>query len=145
MPPGIWRAHEPCPRDDGTHDPELPELLIRGGAILPLGPVMQFVDEHPTDPLTLVVCPNQNFEASGRLYEDAGDGHAHADGHFRLSTYRARREADFLIVERADVQGRLHEHERHKHDRAVEVIVLLDDGQVRTGHGRDGQAISIRL
>ncbi len=145
MPPGVWRRYEPCPRDDGSSDPELPELFIRAGAIVPLGPVVQSIDDCPTDPLTLVVSPDHTFAATGRLYEDAGDGMAYQDGHFRLCTYRARREADHLIVERTDVQGRLHEHERYKHDRAIEIVVLLDGDQVRTGAGRDGDRIAIRL
>ena len=28
-------------------------LYVRGGAIIPHGPVMQYVDERPMDPLTL--------------------------------------------------------------------------------------------
>jgi hypothetical protein len=79
------------------------------------------------------------------LYEDAGDGPEYRHGFFRLSAYRARREADVLIVERTDVQGRLHEHERHHHERDLEVVVLLDHGQIRTTRGRDGHAISVRL
>jgi alpha-glucosidase len=142
LPRGIWREFEPCPRDDGSRDPDLPELRVRGGAILPLGPVTQFVDEVPLSPLALVVCPDADFAAAGTLYEDAGEGLGYRDGHFRLSTYRARREADHLIVERADVQGRYHE--RHHHDRDVEVVVLLD-GAMRTGRGVDGDRISIRL
>src|SRR6185295_14937015 len=102
VPRGLWRAFEPSPLADGSTDTELPELLVRAGAIIPLGPVMQFVDEAPLDPLTLIVCPDAEFAATGRLYEDAGDGFAFRDGHFRLSTYRARREADHLIVERTD-------------------------------------------
>ena len=145
LPRGIWREYEPCPLAGGTSDADLPRLLFRGGGIVPLGPVMQFVGERPTDPLTLAVCPDQDFAAAGKLYEDAGEGKEYHDGHFRLSTYRARREADLLIVERTDVQGRLHEHEKHTHDREVEIVVLLDGGVMRTARGREGHAISVKL
>jgi hypothetical protein len=38
-------------------------LYLREGAVIPMGPVTQWVGERPCDPLTLVVAP---FEADGR-------------------------------------------------------------------------------
>ena len=38
-------------------------LYLREGAVIPMGPVSQWVGERPCDPLTLVVAP---FAADGR-------------------------------------------------------------------------------
>jgi alpha-glucosidase len=148
MPPGTWRAWDPCPRSDGHTDPDLPELLFRGGSIVPLGPAVEFADEKPLDPLTLVVTPDADLNASGVLYEDAGEGLEYHDGIFRLSTYRAQREDGHLVVTRADVRGRLHEHadkhHRHAHQRGLEVVVLLPDG-TRVARRMDGEAVRVRV
>jgi alpha-glucosidase (family GH31 glycosyl hydrolase) len=45
-------------------------LLARAGAILPLGPVKQFVDEQVDEPLAIHVFPGAN--GAFTLYEDDG-------------------------------------------------------------------------
>jgi alpha-glucosidase (family GH31 glycosyl hydrolase) len=45
-------------------------LYVRAGAILPLGPVKQFVDEPVNAPLTVQVYPGA--DGTFRLYEDDG-------------------------------------------------------------------------
>jgi alpha-glucosidase len=74
-----------------SEDPDLPGLYVRRGAIIPTGPVMQFVDEKPLDQLTLIVCLDAKGEASGTLYEDAGDGYGYQHGEYRLTTFKATR------------------------------------------------------
>jgi alpha-D-xyloside xylohydrolase len=53
-------------------------LLVRAGAILPLGPVLQYATERPADPIELRVYPG----ADGRftLYEDENDGYGYEKG-----------------------------------------------------------------
>jgi alpha-glucosidase len=147
IPRGVWREFDPYARPDGASDPELPELLFRGGSIVPLGPAMQFEGELTLNPLTLVVCPAPDGSAEGRLYEDAGEGHAHQDGFFRVSTFRCHREGDELVIPPPTHEGRLHEHEdrhhRHKHPRELEVVVLLDGGR-RVARGREDETIRVR-
>ncbi len=46
-------------------------LHVRAGAILPLGPVKQYVDEPIDAPLTLVVYPGA--DGAFALYEDDGE------------------------------------------------------------------------
>jgi len=82
-------------------DPDLPRLFVRGGAIIPAGPVMQHVDERLLDTLELVVCLDAVGAAEGTLYEDAGDGYGYREGQFRLTRFHAAVEGDTLIV-RAD-------------------------------------------
>ena len=68
-------------------DGDLPELYLRPGAVLPLGPVMQFTDELPLDHITLLAHLDTSGTAVGRLYEDDGDGHAHVGGAYRMTEF----------------------------------------------------------
>ena len=63
---------------------ELP-LFVRGGAILPMGPVMQHTAERPTDPLTLVLyvsTRSPDADDSSTLYEDDGETTGYRGGDF---------------------------------------------------------------
>jgi alpha-glucosidase (family GH31 glycosyl hydrolase) len=53
-------------------------IFVRAGAILPMGPVKQYVDEPVDAPLALVVYPGGDGTAS--LYEDDGKSFAHRTG-----------------------------------------------------------------
>ena len=61
-------------------------LYVRAGAILPLGPVRQYVGENSHDPLELVIHPG----ADGRflLYEDDGETFDYRRGRYRLIELR---------------------------------------------------------
>ena len=58
-------------------------LLVRAGAILPLGPVVQHTGERPLDEVTLLIYPEgtTRFE----LYEDDGRTNAYRRGHHALT------------------------------------------------------------
>lgn len=81
-----WRRVEVL--DPAVRDADLPELYLRPGAALPLGPVMQWSDERPLDELTLLAHLTAGGTAEGRLYEDAGDGYGYAHGEFRVTEFR---------------------------------------------------------
>jgi alpha-glucosidase (family GH31 glycosyl hydrolase) len=53
-------------------------LFVRAGAIVPLGPVRQYVDERVDEPLTLQVYPGADGAAT--LYDDDGVSFAYARG-----------------------------------------------------------------
>jgi alpha-glucosidase len=55
-------------------------LFVRAGAIIPMGPVLQYDGELPIDEVTLLVYPDQ--ESSFTLYEDDGLTNAYRDGGF---------------------------------------------------------------
>ena len=137
VPGGIWR-----PFDFGgdSRDQDLPRIYIRGGSIIPTGPVTQFVDELPLDPLTLIVCLDEEGRASGTLYEDAGEGNAHAAGDYSLRTYVAEQTGREVIVRLADQQGN-----RPSPARTVRVRLIMPDGWEYSGEGRDGAPIRIRI
>lgn len=144
MPRGLWYDFEPLATAADVHDPDLPDLFVRGGAILPMGPLMQYESQHALDPLTLVVALDEQGQASGVLYEDAGDGHAHAKGDFTLTRYAAKVEGATCTVTVASREGK-----RAPLNRRVKVIVLGHDAFGKTishvAHGHEGQAIAVKL
>jgi alpha-glucosidase len=101
MPAGRWVPFEPA----SNTDRELPDLFIREGAVVPLGPVMQYVGEKPLDPLTLVINPDAGGCASGLLYEDAGDGFGFERGEYRLTRFTATTSAKGVAIEQTILDG----------------------------------------
>jgi len=84
----------------------LPTLHVRAGAIVPLGPVMQYSDERPLDEIELLVAPDANGHAEGTLYEDAGDGYAFERGEFKRWRFVATTGADKKVrVKIASAEG----------------------------------------
>lgn len=85
LPAGTdWYAWEDCTPVRGgqtiTVDAPLDTvpMFVRAGAILPLGPVQQHVDEQPNPALTLTVYPGADGDFC--LYDDAGDGYGYEQG-----------------------------------------------------------------
>jgi alpha-glucosidase len=86
-------------------DPDQPDLYLREGAVLPLGPIMQYSDERPLDELELLVNPGPNGRATGRLYEDDGDGYGYLEGDFRVTEFVVGQETESAVVEGAREPG----------------------------------------
>lgn len=136
MPHGRWRMFEPA--HASHHD--LPELFVREGAIVPLGPVRQFSAEKPLDPITLVISLDRHGHAEGTLYEDAGEGFGYRDGDYLLTTYTAEREGPRVIVGIRGAEG-----SRPRPLRAAEILILLDDGTVKRSVGVGGDHIPVLI
>ncbi|MBS0198310.1 MAG: DUF5110 domain-containing protein [Planctomycetes bacterium] len=134
MPKGAWRAFAT------SADKDLPNLLLKPGAILPTGPDMQYVDEKPLDPLTLIVNLDPAGKATGTLYEDAGNGYGYQKGEYLLTTYEAVQEGGTITVKVAKTEGQM-----ARPKRACNVKVIFDNQSVLTGQGTDGQPISIKV
>jgi len=66
-------------------------FYVRGGAIIPMGPEMNYVGEKTTDPLTFEIYPDAQGNASTSLYEDDGVSPAYRNGVERRTkvTYHA--------------------------------------------------------
>jgi alpha-glucosidase len=133
LPAGAWTDMRTGRRHDGSSwllssarlAEEIP-LFARSGSIVPMGPVLQWTDERPLDPLTLAVFPGDEEIAEGALYEDDGRSFAYERGEscttsFRLARGRlvARRAGDFappprrvLIVVHRDGEAIEHEIEQ---------------------------------
>lgn len=137
-----WREFDFESYDGGrdSKDPDQPKLLLKPGTILPTGPLMEFVDEKPLDPLTLIIALDADGNARGTLYEDAGEGWSYLDGDFLQTTYQARRTPSGLRLHIAETEGT-----RARPDREVRVRLLMPDGSEITGAGRDGQTIEVPI
>ena len=121
-PSGIWREIT-LVGEDTAQMPELPVLKIRGGAIIPLGRVVQSTTEALLEPLTLLVSLDAEGRAHGLLYEDDGDGYGYREGGYLLTTYAAERAGEAVELRIASEEG-----SRPRPERTIEVIVVTDSG-----------------
>jgi alpha-glucosidase len=86
LPKGTWHdfwTHEiyrgPCAVTVAAPLDPLP-LFVRGGSIIPLGPVVQYDGEQPLDAIMLLIHPEGEFRFS--LHEDDGVTQRYRDGAF---------------------------------------------------------------
>ena len=92
LPRGTWIDFWTEERTDGGREIEravdlatMP-LYVRAGAVIPMDPVRQYVDEPTEMPLTLVVYPGAN--GTSTLYEDDGHTFDHRAGAWMRITMR---------------------------------------------------------
>ncbi len=137
-PSGIWRELT-LVGEDPSQSPELPVLKIRGGAIVPLGRVVQSTAEALLDPLTLVVSLDAQGRAQGVLYEDDGEGYGYREGDYLLTTYSAEQVGNTVEVGVAAAEG-----QRERPERSVEVLVITDLGTF-AGGGTETSTILVSL
>ncbi len=74
-------------------------LFVRANSILSTGPVMQFTDQRPTDPLILTCYMATDGLATYTLYEDDGSSLAYQRGIHAQIDISCRVLADFITVE----------------------------------------------
>jgi alpha-glucosidase (family GH31 glycosyl hydrolase) len=79
-------------------------LFVRAGAIIPFGPVMDYVGQVQETPITLDVYPNADGE--GLYYEDDGDSYDYEKGKHALTSIQMRRTGRDLRLEIGPRQGR---------------------------------------
>lgn len=108
LPKGTWYDWWSNKRYDGpthilAHAPlERMPLYVKAGAIIPMQPVMQYVDEQPAPDLTLKVYPG---EGQWTLYEDDGRSFEYQSGAWSATTYQVRQEGNRVVVERTKHHG----------------------------------------
>jgi alpha-glucosidase len=81
---------------------ELMPLYVKAGAIIPMQPVMQYVDEPVLNPLTLRIYPG---EGKWTLYEDDGHTFDYRTGAWATTTYQVHQAGHEVIVDIGDRQG----------------------------------------
>jgi alpha-glucosidase len=126
--------------EDALNDAAQAVVRIRPGAIVPLGRVIQSTQEESLKPLTLLIALDSNDQASGTLYEDAGEGYAYRKGEYLLSTYTATRTGNTVRVEVQSVEG-----QRARPSREVVARVVADGIILGEATGRDGEALIVKL
>jgi alpha-glucosidase len=138
VPSGIWRELT-IVGEDPSSTPELPVMKLRGGAILPLGRLVQSTTEALLDPLTLMVSLDAEGRAEGVLYEDDGEGYGYEAGDYLLTTYAAVRSGDRVEISVASEEG-----DRERPARMVTVMVITNSGSFQAS-GADGSVIGVSL
>jgi len=141
LPQGVWIHYWDGKRYEGgkTYNIEAPldqwPLFVRGNNILPGGPMMQFVGQHDTDPLTLTCYMTEGGKADYTLYEDDGNSMAYqrnAFAHTRVTCQVMGENVEVTIEE---------QHENYQPSRtAYEVIVQIGERtlqkRVSAGQGK---------
>ena len=79
-------------------------LLVRGGSIIPMGPVLQHIpDGHRFDKLQLHIWPP--YPASGVLYDDDGRTRAYQRGEYSVTRFVAEENSRRTVVRVEPAEG----------------------------------------
>jgi len=108
LPAGTWYDWWSGDRYEGpihilAHAPlEKMPLYVRSGAIIPMQPVMQYVDEYPLDELRLRVwCGNNQY----KFFEDDGHSIEYQDKNYSLININVSTAKDQTVIEIAAREG----------------------------------------
>jgi alpha-glucosidase len=129
LPEGTWYDWWTNERYDGPthildHAPlERMPLYAKAGAIIPMQPVMQYVNEFPLTELTLKIYPGNE---QWTLYEDDGETFDYKNGAWRTTTYRTAQDTDRVILEVLDRQGNWHSDRTIQAELAGDTNLTLD-------------------
>lgn len=138
LPKGIWEELSLIKGD--TKGKYQAKLKVRGGAIVPVGKVIQNVNENSFDPLTLVVCLDKDSKAEGSLYWDKGDGWEFQKGDYKQLTFKAELAgAHNLIVKMTDCKG------QEQFDCGMIKVEVLHNGRVYKSSGDMAKGITVNL
>lgn len=127
LPEGVWYDWWTQERYEGkthilAHAPlERMPLYLKAGAIIPMQPVTQHVDEQAIAHLTLKVAPG---DGEWTLYEDDGTSLEYESGAWFTTTYRVRQTGNRVTVDIAHQEGNWTPPER-----AIVVNLLQPSGQ----------------
>ena len=84
---------------------EIVPMFVRAGAIIPMGPEMNYVGEKPVDPVSFVIYPDEKGQASTSLYEDDGVSPAYKRGIMRRTQVSVSKSANGFQIDVAAPQG----------------------------------------
>jgi alpha-glucosidase (family GH31 glycosyl hydrolase) len=153
LPRGVWHDFWTSERHRGPGAIEVAApldrlpLFVRGGAIVPMGPVVQHLDGHAPTALTLLVYPEGS--SAFTLYEDDGETTAYLKGGHVETPFASAASSDEVVVRigepRGDVgmvpKGRSYEVRLFAQEPPRSVAVDADETHWR----REGSFIVVRL
>ncbi len=114
-------------------DADLPDLYVLGGHIVVANDVVQnsrALSDTRDEPIELIVALDEDGTASGRFFEDDGDGFDYETGAYTFTTFTAERVGQDLHVDIGSQTGLL-----APIARPVTIRVLLGDGAEQTFSG----------
>lgn len=109
-------------------------MYVRGGAIISMGPAMNWVDEKSADPLNFEIYPDAQGKAEGSLYEDDGVSPAYRNGAERRTTLSYQSSRVTLSAPAGSYQPgpRTMVFSVHAGSREAKPAQLADDGKAHT-------------
>lgn len=134
LPGGDWDILPLEDKDDGFQ----PYLAQRPGSVIPMANLYQNTVEMKTDSLTLLVNPDSEGRAEGRLYEDAGDGFDYRLGGYAEYQLQAVTVGKKLTVSIAKVDGKAEAKAR------VLRIGIVCDGKVTYSPWTAGNSVTMK-
>ncbi|WP_053992438.1 glycoside hydrolase family 31 protein [Mangrovimonas sp. TPBH4] len=93
-------------------------VFIKAGAIIPMYPVQQYVDEKEIDQVTLEVYYKEGKEDS-ILYDDAHDGYDYTKGRYSLRTFKLTGKSNEVIIQ---------QHKEGKYDATIDTFMVKFHG-----------------
>lgn len=139
LPYGIWETVSLVNGD--MQDKYQATLKVRGGSIIPAGKIIQNTTEKSFDPLTLIVCLNEQGKATGKLYTDAGEGWSFECGDYGLLTFTAERNGNVVNIRMSNKEGK---RKIEKEIKTINAEVLLN-GKVYKGTGSLKSGIKVTV
>ncbi|MDE5850204.1 MAG: DUF5110 domain-containing protein [Muribaculaceae bacterium] len=135
-PSGEWNRIllEDTP-DDGVQA----NLYQRPGSIIPVAELSQNTAEYNTDKLTLLVNLDTEGKATGRMYEDAGDGFGFRDGQYADYTVTASADGNDVTVRLSQTGGNW-----NKPPKSIRVGLVTPNG-IKYTPWTKGDVISCKL
>jgi len=138
LPAGLWYDYWTNKRYNGgtmiaVDAPlDVVPMFVRGGAIIPTGPALNYVGEKPADPITFNIYPDDSGSASTTLYEDDGMSPAYKQGAFRRTAINVRRGQRGFAVSVAAPEGSYNPGSRSlKFVVNTKSVIVADDGKAR--------------
>ncbi|MCF7855017.1 MAG: DUF5110 domain-containing protein [Candidatus Pacebacteria bacterium] len=114
-------------------------LFVRSGAIIPLGPEMQYRGEKPVDPIELYVFP-EDGKSSLVFYEDDGVSLKHHEGDYATTRITAENDGECVSVKIDEPKGSF---DGHLKRREWSFRIILPD-MVPTSVTVDGEQLPTR-
>ncbi len=121
LPKGVWRSFIP---ENEAADNYQADMKVKGGAIIPLGKIIENTTQYKTDSLTLVVAPDKKGMAKGIMYEDAGDGFGYKKGEYQITQFTAIQTGSSININIIPKAGNMKPAHRN-----YKVRVLMSDGE----------------
>ncbi|MGI6242244.1 MAG: TIM-barrel domain-containing protein [Prevotella sp.] len=103
LPKGNWKTFRFEKKDDGYQA----ELSLRPGAAIPVANLYQNTEDYRTDSLTLIVNPDVEGKASGKLYIDSGNGFEYREGQYAKYNISASLNGSKLTVSLKQIAGKM--------------------------------------
>lgn len=102
FPKGDWDRIKFENFDDGYQA----TVLLREGAIVPMGTLIQSTEDYNTDSVTLLINPASDGTAAGIMYDDASNGYGYKSGDYDIQQFSASKyKEDSLKITINKIEG----------------------------------------